>query len=183
MDIVSHALWAGAAGALLRRRYGSSRAMVAAAVAMGAAPDLISLAPVIAWSASQPAPLALLYGYIAATPGTEPALPPLVGAMTHHLHCVMHSAVIAATIGLLAWWKRPALLVALAGWWLHIALDIPTHSSDYYAVPFLYPFTYWGVDGIPWTTPWLLAVNYAAIAATYGTLFALRQRARPKRIA
>jgi len=171
MDILSHALWAGAAGQSLRRRHGSDRRVLAATVAMGAVPDLMMLVPVVAWSAFQPEPLGLLLRYVTATPGSEPLLPPVVAALSHHLHCIMHSAIIAAVIGLIAWWKRPALMLPMVGWWLHIALDIPTHSSDYYAVPFLYPLTYWGVNGIPWTTPWLLALNYLAIAGVYALLF------------
>lgn len=34
-------------------------------------------------------------------------------------------------------------------------------------MPFLYPITYWGVDGIAWTQPWLLALNYLALAGAY----------------
>jgi hypothetical protein len=179
MDILSHALWAGAAGQSLRRRHGSGRRVLAATVAMGAVPDLMMLVPVIAWSAFQPEPLGLLHRYVTATPGIEPLLPPVVAALSHHLHCIMHSAIIAAVIGLIAWWKRPALVLPMVGWWLHIALDIPTHSSDYYAVPFLYPLTYWGVNGIPWTTPWLLALNYLAIAGVYTLLFKARSATRP----
>lgn len=116
----------------------------------------------------------VVYAFIAATPGNEPTIPPLVHFLSHHLHCVMHSAVVAAVVGLIAWRVRGALWVPLVGWWLHIALDIPTHSDDYYAVPFLYPFTYWGMDGVPWTTPWLLVLNYSMLAVVYWVLWRTR---------
>ena len=57
------------------------------------------------------------------------------------------------------------------GWWLHIAIDIPTHSAKYYAVPILYPFTNRGFDGLAWTTPWFLALNYLALAAVWIWLY------------
>jgi len=31
-------------------------------------------------------------------------------------------------------------------------------------VPVLYPFTERGFDGIAWTTPWFMALNYVALA-------------------
>ncbi len=175
-DVISHALWAGAAGEALRRRFGGGRRVVAATVAMGVAPDLVFVLPVAAWSVFQAEPASLLHRYLTAVPGTEPLLPPMLASVDHHLHCVMHSIVVAGVVALIARWKRPALVLPLAGWGLHIALDIPTHSSDYYAVPFLYPLTYWGVDGIAWTTPWLLALNYLAIAVVYAALFAKRSK-------
>ena len=172
MDIVSHGLWAGAAAELLRRQSARRAGVVAGAVVLGMAPDVVSVLPVMGWAFFQSNPFGLVYSYIAATPGNEPALPTTVTMLAHHSHCLMHSAVVALFVAWLAWWLRPSLLIPLVGWWLHIAVDIPTHSNDYYAVPFLYPFTYWGVDGIAWTTPWLLGVDYVALALVYWALFA-----------
>ena len=144
-------------------------------VVLGTAPDLISLLPVIAWSVVQPESWRLLSEYILATPGTEPRLPALVDTLSHHAHCIMHSAIIALVVTALAWRFKPALLVPLAGWWLHIATDVLTHSSEYYAVPFLYPITYWGVDGVAWTTPWLLVLNYGVLGLIYWMLVRSRR--------
>lgn len=44
-------------------------------------------------------------------------------------------------------------------------MDVFTHSADYCAVPVLYPFTQRGFDGVVWNTPWMLALNCAAIGA------------------
>ena len=178
MDILSHALWAGAAGELIRRRRHTSGRMLAATVALGAAPDIVSLLPMAVWSLSQPASFALTRDYISAMPGTEPAMPAIVGLLSHHAHCAMHSAVVAAAVGLLIWWRRPRLLPVLVGWWLHIALDIPTHSNDYYAVPFLYPLAYWGINGVAWTTPWVLATDYVALGLAFLGLFLSRGKHR-----
>jgi len=175
MDIISHGLWAGAAAECLRRRSGRRLGVIGWAVVLGMVPDVVSVLPVMGWALFQPDTFGLVYSYIVATPGKEPVLPATVIMLAHHSHCIMHSAVIALVVALLAWWLHPSLLLPLVGWWLHIAVDIPTHSNHYYAVPFLYPFTYWGFDGIPWTTPWLLAVDYIAIAMVYGALFASRR--------
>ena len=42
---------------------------------------------------------AALATYAFAMPGAEPAMPVLVTEAAHHLHCMMHSALIAAAIG------------------------------------------------------------------------------------
>lgn len=140
----------------------------------GVAPDLIQLLPVLVWSASQANPLASTWDYISAVPGAEPAVPASVQWLSHHLHCITHSAVIAAVVAIIVWRVRGALWARLIGWWLHIVLDVPTHSNDYYPVPFLYPLTYWAIDGIAWTNPWLLGANYAALAIAWLVLIRTR---------
>ena len=176
MDIVSHALWAGAAAEVIRRTRGSSAGAFATTVALGAAPDIGHLIPVLGWSLTQSEPAAVLHQYIAATPGTEPPMPWLVRELSHHLHCLFHSIVVLSLLTLLVSRIRPGWTWILAGWWLHVVLDIPTHSSEYYGVPILYPFSEWSFDGVAWTTPWVLATNAAALAATYASLYATRRR-------
>ena len=66
--------------------------------------------------------------------------------------------------------------VPLAGWWSHIVIDFFTHSADYYSVPVLYPFTYWGFDGLAWNTPWFLALNYAVLSLCIAALALTRRR-------
>lgn len=94
-------------------------------------------------------------------------MPPLVAMLSHHLHCVMHSAVIASLVAALLWRQRRALWLPLLGWCSHIAIDVFTHSNDFYPVPVLYPFTERGFDGLAWNTPWFLLLNYVALVATY----------------
>ena len=171
MDVVAHGLWAGAAGEWIRRRTGQDGRLVGWTVAFGIAPDVVQFVPVAAWSLSLPDPAQFLSAYIFATPGNEPALPPLIHQLSHHAHCALHSIVVAGIVTALAWWLRPALLLALPGWWLHIAIDMPTHSADYYAVPFLYPFSTIAVDGVAWTSPWMLGLNYALLLLAYVRMF------------
>ncbi|MBI3367794.1 MAG: hypothetical protein HY021_04915 [Burkholderiales bacterium] len=91
---------------------------------------------------------AALRGYAVAVPGQEPGLPPPVQLRSHHLHCVMHSAPVAALVTGVVWAARRAFWIPLLGWWSHIVIDVFTHSADYHAVPVLYPFTERGFDGI-----------------------------------
>lgn len=178
MDIVAHGLWAGAAGMALRRtRPEIGTRAVAGMVALAVLPDLVHMVPVLAASLSEPSAAAFLGDYLTATGRAgEPAMPPLAQALSHHLHCTFHSVVVAAIVTLVMKWAHPAGLLPLLGWWLHIALDVPTHSSEYYPVPIFYPFTEWAFDGIAWKEPWLLAANYAALAVAYAWLFFARRR-------
>ena len=61
--------------------------------------------------------------------------------------------------------KKPPWL--LAAWLLHIVCDIPTHVARYFPTPLLWPLPTPFVDGVPWSTPWLMAANYAAMLFVY----------------
>ena len=62
----------------------------------------------------------------------------------------------------------------LFGWLLHILIDIPTHSFNYYATRFLWPISDFRVDGIAWWTPWFWVSTYAALDVIYVGLWRKR---------
>ena len=163
MDIQAHTLWVAAGAAVVRRRRALAGSTVAAAMALAALPDIVHLLPIAGWWIFGDGTFAAVRGYAVAAPGREPWLPPVVQLLSHHLHCVLHSAPIAALVTALVWAVRRALWLPLLGWWSHIVIDVFTHSAYYYAVPVLYPFTERGFDGIAWTTPWFMVLSYAAL--------------------
>lgn len=55
----------------------------------------------------------------------------------------------------------------ISAWALHILIDIPTHSTQFYSTPFLWPVSDVKVNGISWGTPWFLALNYLIILLIY----------------
>jgi LexA-binding, inner membrane-associated putative hydrolase len=178
MDILAHGLWAGIGVAAAARRWPIPRRTAAATVVLAMAPDLAQLLPLIVMALTAHGGWATLAAYTTALPGTEPTLPPLVALLAHHLHCILHSAVIAAVVTLACWaWMR-SLWLPLLGWWSHIAIDVFTHSKDFYPAPIFYPFTQWGFDGLAWNTPWFLVANHAAIAIVIAGLLWRRQRAQ-----
>lgn len=170
MDIVAHALWAAAGAAVLNRRRRLPRSTVIVALVLAALPDVLHLAPIVAWWLSGDGSFGAVSGYAVALPGQEPGLPLRVQLWSHHLHCVMHSAPIAALVTMGAWVVRRSFWPPLLGWWSHILIDVFTHSAEYYAVPVLYPFTERGFDGIAWTTSWFMFANYLALAVVGGWL-------------
>lgn len=163
MDIVAHSLWVGLGAVAAARRWPVSTSQARTAVVLAALPDIGHLVPIALWGLLGSGTWQALQGYVIATPGTEPFLPAGVETWSHILHCLLHSAVVAAVVTLLAWFRWRWLLVPLTGWWSHIVIDVFTHSAAYYPSPVLYPITERGFDGIAWPTPWFMALNYAAL--------------------
>lgn len=163
MDTLAHGLWAGIGIALVHRRWPMAPRLAAATVGLAVLPDLVHLLPVAAAALFAPQGWAMLSGYATALPGQEPALPVWSAALAHHLHCVMHSVVVAAPVSaLLSWWLG-RLWWPLLGWWSHIVIDVFTHSASFYPVPVLYPLTMRGFDGLAWNTPWFMWANYSLL--------------------
>ena len=102
---------------------------MAAALVLAALPDVMHLLPIAAWWALGEGSLAAVRGYALASPGQEPWLPTIVELWSHHLHCVMHSAPVAALVTALAWAVRRVFWLPLLGWWSHIVIDVFTHSA------------------------------------------------------
>jgi hypothetical protein len=166
MDIIAHTLWAGVGVALLRRRRPVPLRTAAATVCLAALPDVLHLLPIVAWWVFGTGGLNVVLSYAVAVPGQEPGLPEMVKLVSHHLHCIMHSAIVAGAVTLLLYALRRSLWIPLLGWWLHIVIDVFTHSADYYAVPVLYPLSDFAFDGVAWNEPWMLVLNYAALSAS-----------------
>jgi len=181
MDILAHTLWAGAGAVLLRRRMPVAPRTVAVTLGLAALPDLLQLLPIIGWWVTGGGSFEVLRAYAVALPGQEPAMPAMVMLLSHHLHCIGHSAVVAGVVTLLLWKLRGALWLPLLGWWSHIVIDVFTHSADFYASPVLYPFTERGFDGIAWNTPWFLVLNYTALVGVGVWLLVTRTRDRGRR--
>ncbi|WP_199232308.1 hypothetical protein [Rubrivivax albus] len=176
MDLLAHALWASVASESLRRRGRLGPQGAGAVVALSVLPDLVQGLPVLAWSLADGQFPGLLWHFATASPADEPLLPALVHTVSHHLHCTGHSAVVAGVVTAAAVAARWRHAWVLAGWWLHIVIDVFTHSADFYPVPVLYPLTMRGFDGLAWNTPWFQAANYAALAVA--GLWLWRTRAR-----
>ena len=133
------------------------------------------------WAIGSESATGAIRAYILAQPGTEPVMAPWAHVLEHHIHCSAHSLLVLGAVTLLSFWKFRWFLVPLAGWWLHLALDLPTHSRDYYAVTVLYPFSDWAFDGIAWTHPEVWGLNYLALAVAYAWLFATSRRGALRR--
>ncbi len=96
---------------------------------------------------------------------------------THHMlphvhlglpfYAAAHSLITFLTVFTVVSLLARRIVFPMLGWLLHILIDIPTHSEQFYATRFLWPFSDFHVDGIAWWTPWFWAATYAALAAVY----------------
>jgi hypothetical protein len=176
MDILAHTMWAGAGLTLARRRWPVKGRTLALTMVLAALPDLFHLLPIVAWWLAGDGTFATVRAYAIAVPASEPGLPPAVNLLSHHLHCIAHSAIFAGMVTLLVWAVLRSLWLPLLGWWSHIVIDVFTHSADFYPAPVLYPITERGFDGLAWNTPWFMLANYVALGAVGLWLLFVRQR-------
>lgn len=167
MDILAHGLWAGAAAQVLLRRGRPVR--IRAAVAWGIAPDLAAFGPLLAVLL-----VGLVHGDLTWTQFADPESIARstrdghsVFRLTSTLYDLTHSAPIFLTAFAAAWGWGGAARWEICTWGLHILLDVPTHTRHFYPTPFLWPVSRSTVDGVSWTAPWALAVNYATLAVVW----------------
>ena len=169
MDILAHGLWAAAAVStipLVAPRVRPTRSVWVWAVVLAVLPDLGHMLPVTGWAMSALSS-ADWWQYATASPGQEPPMPAQVVWWAHHLHCVLHSAISALLVTALVGWWLKGFWLPLLGWWLHIVIDVFTHSAAYFPSPVFYPLTYWGFDGWAWNEPAFMLLNYSALALAW----------------
>jgi hypothetical protein len=164
MDIVSHGLW----GAIALGR--ADRRSFWAAFLIGTAPDLFSFGLVFASGL-------LAHGLDFFNGLGHPPDPRLIPAYVYSLYNATHSLVVFATVFSLVWWVRGRPFMALGAWGLHIALDVFTHSKDFFPTPFLWPLSEARVNGVPWSNPLVFLPNVLLLAALYAGYFLKRRKA------
>jgi hypothetical protein len=153
MDTLSHGLWGGVA-------FGrKSKARWWTAFAFGVGPDIVAFGPLF---------VSAFLG-IAPWPhrDAEPPSPLMVPEYVYNIYDYSHSFVIFAAVFLIVWliMKRPVM--EMLAWPFHIILDIPTHSSQFFPTPFLWPLSKFHIDGFPWAHPAILIPNTILLALSY----------------
>lgn len=184
MDILSHGLWAGAAykaaNKTIKKRKNPFRVRLAAF--WGIAPDIFSFGILVVWMIGR-----VIFGDLnfsdfhqaGRTPIDleRPDIEPLPGntffifRLTSFWYDASHSVVVFIFIfGIAALiFKKP--IWEMGGWLIHILIDIPTHSYEFYPTPFLWPVSGWKFDGFSWGNPWFMLFNYFALTVVYYLLF------------
>ncbi len=167
MDILSHGLWGAMPFYKKNRRY------YWLAFLFGILPDLIVFGPHFflsiygrLWNSSQ---------WYTSTPGNLPPLSsfnPIVFTLYNFTHnLVVFAAVVVIVCGFRKKWFPPFF-----AWGLHILMDIPTHSTQFFATPFLWPLSSFKVNGYSWGHAWFLLANYALLLGIYIFLHFRRKR-------
>jgi hypothetical protein len=166
MDIVSHGLW----GSLFFGR--THRRAFSWAFFWGVFPDLASFGLYTAgtWIG--------LFDHPDWSSGNHPD-PSVIPAFVHQLYNFSHSLVIFSVVFIGVWiiWRRPVW--PLAAWGLHILIDIPTHSSEFFPTPFLFPLSDFSINGIPWSRPFIFFPNVILLVGLYTWFYWFRRKRGP----
>lgn len=178
MDILAHGLWAGGLARAFQKR---NREIKPGWIAFwGVFPDLFAFT--------------LLFGYLIAGRVFGFAIPHFpspnsmepIGAngiwllkITPILYSLSHSVVIFVIVLGVVLFMRKRIPWSLFGWFLHIVIDVPTHSYEFYPTPVLWPISDWRFNGVSWGVPWFSIANYSLLAMIY--LAFLFQRAFNKK--
>jgi len=103
----------------------------------------------------------------------------LVFNLTHDIYAITHSLIVFAAVFLIVYLflKRPVW--ELSGWFLHILIDIPTHTTQFFPTPAFWPVSNWTFNGIGWAQFWFLIPNYLAIIIVY-IILALKKKNKNK---
>lgn len=165
MDFISHALWSGALSRvanLYALKKKKRKPFIAwQAMFWGIFPDALAFFIPIFWLSFTGVP----------EPGVLEPLhydgPFLIQKIAWWLYHLSHSAVIFAVFAGLLFLHKRKIVWEMFFWLGHIITDVVTHSYAFDPTPILWPLSEWRFDGLPWRTPWFLALNYLAIAAVY----------------
>ncbi len=150
MDVFAHALW----GYVVFRK----RALTKLAVLATVMPDLFSFGIYL---------LVLLFtGYF---PFGRPEIDAIPGYITF-MYNVTHSLFIAGVFGVFVYLKYKKYLILIAGWVMHIIIDIFSHSEDFFPTHFLYPLSDFHLSFISWSNKWFMLANYSALLVVYSAL-------------
>jgi hypothetical protein len=187
MDTLAHGLWATAVSKSVNIR--TPRTLRTGGMALwGILPDLFSFTPVVVWMIWQ-----MSYNGV---PFSEIPRPEFMSAderkgmfilrVTQILYNFSHSTVIFTILFVVVWlWRRYRLLLSsksaatpgqplqgrpyfeMSGWLLHILLDIPTHSAEFYPTLFLWPLSEFHFDGNSWGNMPFMTGNYLCLMAAF----------------
>jgi len=172
MDIVSHTLWTFA-GAKYVKKATKLEFNVRWSTFWGVFPDLFSFTLLFLWAYVQIVTGNYTPGNIPTPSDIEPASSDtfLVFKLTSLLYSLSHSGIVfVALFALIFSWRR-RIPWELLGWAFHIAIDLFTHSYEFFPTPILWPISTWKFDGLPWHTPWFMAVNFTSLATLYIFMF------------
>ena len=79
------------------------------------------------------------------------------------LYNISHSIVIFIILFIPAYMLFGPIALVMITWFIHILVDIPTHSRAFFGTRFLYPLSDYSFDGYTWSNWKSLAVNYSLI--------------------
>ncbi len=164
MDTLSHGLYGGIAfGRKSRKDY-------ITAFLFGVMPDILAFGPVFAGSF-----LGLMEWPSRHIEGTDILIMP---KYVYHVYNATHSLIIFGIFfGLLWLFKKKKFAMLSLAWPLHILVDIPTHTLQFFPTPVLWPFSSFAFNGIRWSNPIIFIPNVIILIVLHTIWYLKRKRA------
>lgn len=169
MDIFSHGLW----GAVYAKAFNQRRTVPKPiswkwTVFWGVFPDLFAFTiPFIAMFGG------IIFGDTeAGFRGGPPRDHTFAGSaalynLAFQLYNFSHSAVVYLVIVAVAYYFLKRFPWETIPWLFHILLDLPTHTTEFFPTPIVWPVSSWRFNGTSWSTPWILAINYGGLLIAF----------------
>lgn len=169
MDVFSHGLWSAAIYKIISLRIHKPLKFWLAAL-FGMAPDLLSFGLVyfvtfVSHGFTQP--------YFMDEHGPNPELVP---TYVEGFYNYTHSLPIFLIVFLIVWAVMKKPVWEMGAWGLHILADIPTHTTEFFPTPFLWPISSFKFSGISWGHTTFLFVNYLLLFLVFILIYFLEKK-------
>lgn len=160
MDVFAHWLWTYAIYFKNKYRF--------LAAFLGVMPDLLAFGPLFLYS--------IFSNNLTISKPDISAIPDYVFVGYNFTHSIVIFLII---VGVFYYITRDIPWVA-GGWLLHILIDIPTHTSNFFPTPFLWPLSDFTVSVISWSNMIFMIINYSllVIVYTYLLMFVRKKKNR-----
>jgi hypothetical protein len=152
MDIFAHALWTGILAKIVSQKT-KLRIPLAWAAFWGIFPDMLSSIGWHAW-------IGLGFGGLHSHAADSFLLR---FGVTDPFYNLSHSIIVFIVVFIAVSLILNRVVWVLGGWLLHILIDIPTHGTQFYPTPFLWPLLDIRVNGVWWGQLWFLVLNYSLL--------------------
>ena len=94
----------------------------------------------------------------------------------HILYNISHSLVVFSLVFALIWIIRKKPFIPFLAYGFAITLDIPTHSKDFFATPFLWPLSDYQLNGVGWGHPLIFFPNVILLISAYAVWYLITRR-------
>ncbi|MEK6955625.1 MAG: hypothetical protein AABW52_03115 [Nanoarchaeota archaeon] len=157
MDIFAHALWTYA----LFRIFNKKKYAISGAI-FGVLPDLVAFIPFFFY---------MLINNIHFQ--RDASIFPHYTLIAYN---ITHSFIIFLVSFIVVYLILRKIALPMLGWGLHILIDIPSHTADFFPTPFLWPISNLTISGISWADKYFMIFNYSLIILVYSYISLIKER-------
>lgn len=158
MDTLAHGLWAG----LLAKGNQKTKSVTWWTIFFGTFPDLLGFGWVFVYIFYQK-----IFLNISTTFGPGAVIDPFISLWSNYTYAWGHSLLVWGLVFTLVYFLTKKVFWPFFGWLLHILVDIPTHTIEFYPTPFLWPLSEYRFNGFSWGQGWFMIFNYGSLLLVF----------------